>query len=193
MNPSHDEHTQDPAPVTPPPDTNGGNGGEETPAWLPARLQRAEESARKRLLAELGIDDPLKGKQLISDAIQRQQAEMTEAQKARADADALKPRAERADALEAALKATVELRIKKLAKQHQSLVPDFDDPVKTLAWLDANEAALSQPVPPNLNPGTQGDSTKKDPQLTPEQEALIAKIPGMTREKYIAQLKRLQG
>lgn len=180
-----------PDPATPPANNGGSNGEGDSPAWLPARLQRAADAERKRLLAELGIDDPTVAKQLIADAQKRQQDDMTEAQKAQARVAELQPKAKRLEAVEAALQATVEKRVEQLPKAMRGLVPDFDDPLKTLKWLDDNAAALSLPIMPNLNAGQQGDPGKKPMELTPEQKALAKKLH-IPEDKYAAQLRKEQ-
>lgn len=159
---------------TPPPEANGGvHQGESDPAWLPARLQRAEEAARKKLLADMGIDDPLKAKQLIADAIQRHQDEMTEVQKAQARIAELEPLAQQAERIKQALEATVQKRIEALPEDWRDAVPAFSDPVQTLEWLDKVAPKLTLQRPPNLNPG---GSSEHPPEPTSAQAQSAAQI-----------------
>lgn len=158
----------------PPPEQNGGtHQGEGEPSWLAARLQRAQDAARKQLLAEMGIEDPLKAKQLIADAIQRQQDEMTEAQKAQARIAELEPKAQQAERIAAALQATVDKRIAALPEEWRDAVPAFEDPVQTLEWLDKVAPKLTLQRPPNLNPG---GSSEHPPELVTAQAQSAAQI-----------------
>lgn len=102
--------------------------------------------------------------------------------------DALKPRAERLDAMETFLTESAQKRIAALPKQYQSLVPEYDDPLKTLAWLDANASVLGLQALADTGAGQTGDRAAQV-KLTPEEERVIAKT-GVSREKYIEQKKR---
>ena len=78
------------------------------------------------------------------------------------DLKAVQPKAERADALEAFLKNSVELRIKALPEADRTLVPEFDDPLKTLEWLDRNAARFTQQRAPDLDAGKKGGDQSAD-------------------------------
>jgi multidrug efflux pump subunit AcrA (membrane-fusion protein) len=72
-----------------------------------------------------------------------------ESVKAKADAaDALQ---ERLDAITAQAQAANERRIAAIPDAMRSLVPEYDDPLKLAAWLDANAAVFSRPTPPPLD------------------------------------------
>ena len=72
-----------------------------------------------------------------------------ESVKAKADAaDALQ---ERLDAITAQAQAANERRINAIPEQMRSLVPEYDDPLKLAAWLDANAAVFSRPAPPPMD------------------------------------------
>ena len=72
-----------------------------------------------------------------------------ESVKAKADAaDALQ---ERLDAITAQAQAANERRINAIPEQMRSLVPEYDDPLKLAAWLDANTAVFSRPTPPPMD------------------------------------------
>lgn len=146
----------------------------------------AEKSRKEKKAAEI------EAQKQERERLEKLQEWETLAKQYKSDLEALTPRAERTEVMEQLLKDMAQKRIDELPTQFQSLI-DPNDPVKALAWLEANAGALKLPGVPNLNAGQQGDASKTTPQLTPEQEALIAKIPGMTREKYIAQIKRQQG
>lgn len=81
-----------------------------TPAAFNERVQRARENERKRLLEELGIDDPAKARaalaehaQLKQQSEERRRAEMSEVERYKADLEAA--RAEAAQAREEASQA----------------------------------------------------------------------------------------
>ena len=164
-----------PVPAATPPEPNGGQlQGDSDPSWLPARLQRAEEAARKKLLLDLGIEDPSKGKELIADALKRKEDEMSEVQKAKAKIADLEPKAKRVDEITAALHEMVQKQIDALPKQWQNAVPEFDDPLKTFTWLQNNSALLAPPVIPNLNPGEQHDKLPPPPAQEAQRASNIA-------------------
>lgn len=96
------------------------------------------------------------------------------------DLNATKPRAERVDTMEQLLSDMAQKRIDRLPKQFRSLVPEYDDPVKTLMWLDANEATLTMPVPPNIGAGVQGEKKPAPPTEAAQRAANIAAQYGYT-------------
>lgn len=181
-----------PAPTDTPPQTNGGTQGEGgDPSWLPARLQRAQEAERKKLLAELGIEDPKLAKQLIEEAQKRKQDEMTELQKAQARIAELEPKAEEVVRIKAALQDTVEKRIEALPKEWRDAVPEYEDPTKTLAWLDKNAEKLSRPQAPNMDAGVTGDKVPPPPTQEAQRAASIAAQYGYTIDpKKVAERQR---
>ena len=80
-----------------------------------------------------------------------------ESVKAKADAaDALQ---ERLDAITAQAQAANERRIAAIPDTMRSLVPEYDDPLKLAAWLDANAAVFSRPAPPPLDGRAGGNGT----------------------------------
>lgn len=95
----------------------------------------------------------------------------------------LKPERERREALETFVKDAVTKRIEALPEAYRTLVPEYDDPVKTLAWLDANAGKLVTPRPPALDAGVRGDSGLALPKLT-EVEQQLARMAGMTDQQY---------
>ena len=83
--------------------------------------------------------------------------ELYEATKAKADmTDALQ---ERLDAITAQAQAANERRIAAIPDTMRSLVPDYDDPLKVAAWLDANAAVFSRPTSPPLDGRAGGNGT----------------------------------
>jgi hypothetical protein len=98
--------------------------------------------------------------------------------------EALAPRAERLDAMEQFVRESAQKRIDQLPKQFRSLVPDYDDPLKTLAWLDANAGTLHLPAVPNTGAGEQGDGAGAVAVKLNAEELSLAKQSGMTPEQF---------
>lgn len=109
-------------------------------------------------------------------------------EKTSAETAALKAQAEAAQAYRDAIASTVEARVKALPAQYRTLVPAFDDPLKTLAWLDANASVFAAPRAPDMDAGASGDKTT---QLTAE-EARIAQRMGINPAE-LAKFKSAQG
>lgn len=77
--------------------------------------------------------------------------------------EAIKSQAER---YQQSLQATNDARIQRIPEERQSLIPEYEDPVKLSAWLDQNEALLQEtpkPKAPGLDGGSgSGGSSKGD-------------------------------
>lgn len=142
------------------------------------RREDAGKAERERAKAEADRLEADKEWQKAADAYKKQ-------------VDALLPRAERTEALEQFVADMAQKRLDALPKQYRSLDPKYDDPLKTLQWLEANAATFALPALPNIGAGEQGDRTPQAvAKLTPEEVAL-AKQFGMTPEQF-AQYKARQ-
>jgi len=109
------------------------------------------------------------------------------AEKYRAELEALKPVAGQVKDWQKSLMETAQAQIERLPKDMRELVPEYDDPRKTLDWLNKNAARLMRPSAPEMDAGARGDtSTHKNVNLTPGEEAALKAAPWMTREDYIA-------
>jgi hypothetical protein len=170
-----------PAPAATPPSPAVAAKPDDSPAWLPERLSRAEEAARAKVLAEIGVDDPAKAKKILDDAkrveeeqktIGEKKAEAeTEAKAARKEADRLRKIAtDHAGRMMMALKPEHQFAVKELAG---------DDPAEQLkaigilgpTWIASGQveplggqppapAANTAPppnAPPPANPGSPPD------------------------------------
>lgn len=115
-----------------------------------AEKQRKAEEAAQQQREQAALAEQGKFKELAD-------ARQAALDKVSAEIEALRPRAERVEALEAFLLKSVETRTAQVPDQFRALVPKFGDPLQTLEWLDANAALLATPPAPNLNPGVQGD------------------------------------
>lgn len=78
---------------------------------------------------------------------------------AKAELDALRPLKERMDALQAQAAERNRAAIERLPEAMRTLVPDYDDPFKLDAWLQANAATLSKPQAPSLDAGAGGNGS----------------------------------
>ena len=106
------------------------------------------------------------------------------ATKYKGEIDTLRPRVDRVDALEQFVAEMAQKRLDALPKQYRSLDPKYDDPLKTLQWLETNAATFSLPAVPNVGAGVQGDAAAQSvARLTPEELAL-AQRTGMTPEQF---------
>ena len=103
-------------------------------------------------------------------------------EKTKAQLEELLPYRERIEQLETQLQQSNADRIKAIPEKMRSLVPDYDDPFKVQAWLDANAAMLSAPVAPATDAGVQGDAAHAV--KLSDAELKVAKALGITPEQY---------
>ena len=128
-----------------------------SPEQLRAELEAARKEAAK-YRTELRQTQRAKTEaETAAMAEQGKYKELYQSVKAKADAaDALQ---ERLDALMTQAQAANERRINAIPEQMRSLVPEYDDPLKLAAWLDANAAVFSRPAPPPLDGRAGGNGT----------------------------------
>jgi len=96
---------------------------------------------------------------------------------------ALKPQAERAIVLETYIRDAVVARVDALPDVIRPLVPVYDDPLRTLDWLERSAAVLLKPIPPQMDAGARGHS--KAARIS-EGEREIARKLGVSAEQYRA-------
>lgn len=134
-----------------------GDGKIQTEPAQPLRTLETAEQRIKELNAEnlrlrKQADAAAKAKTDAEAAVMAEQGkfkELYQSIKPKADAhDALQ---ERLDALMAQAQAANERRINAIPEQMRTLVPEYDDPLKLAAWLDANAAVFSRPAPPPMD------------------------------------------
>jgi DNA repair exonuclease SbcCD ATPase subunit len=92
------------------------------------------------------------------------------------------------------LKASNAKRIESVPEDKRSLIPEYDDPSKLAAWLDANAALLSmKPVAPNIN-GAAGSGQRPGAALPvlSDEELAVAKKMGLTPEQYAESKKKIK-
>ena len=140
-----------------PEQTNSEHAQALSPEQLRAELDAARKEAasyRTKLRQTEKQATDAEAKRL---AEQGEYRTLYESVKAKADAaDALQ---ERLDAITAQAQAANERRIAAIPDAMKSLVPEYDDPLKVAAWLDANAAVFSRPAPPPLDGRAGGNGT----------------------------------
>ena len=142
---------------TEPEQTNSEHAQALSPEQLRAELEAARKEAasyRTKLRQTEKQATDAEAKRL---AEQGEYRTLYESVKAKADAaDALQ---ERLDALMTQAQAANERRINAIPEHMRTLVPEYDDPLKLAAWLDANAAVFSRPTPPPLDGRAGGNGT----------------------------------
>jgi hypothetical protein len=112
-----------------------------------------------------------------------------------AELEPLKTKADRAEAIEVFMAKTVKARIDALPEQYRALVPKYDDPLKTLEWLDTSAPLLTPPKAPSLDAGARSSGSGSAP-LTAEEQAMARRM-NLTDAQYQASrdamLKKQQG
>jgi multidrug efflux pump subunit AcrA (membrane-fusion protein) len=120
-----------------------------SPEQLRAELEAARKEAAKYRTQLRNTERQATEAEAKRLAEQGEYRTLYESVKAKADAaDALQ---ERLDAITAQAQAANERRIAAIPDAMRSLVPEYDDPLKLAAWLDANAAVFSRPTPPPLD------------------------------------------
>lgn len=161
-------HFEDPAPIVPPaqPPAPPATEPPTDPAWLPDRLKRATaagaEAERKKVLEELGVEDPAADAQLLKAAKAKREADKTEVERLAGETAKEK---ERADKLQT-----------ELDRERQQRITDRrDSAIKAKAAnahdLDAVLEWASRPANADLFKKTVGDDGLIDDKAV---EALIA-------------------
>ena len=142
-----------------------GDGKIQTEPAQPLRTLETAEQRIKELNAEnlrlrKQADAAAKAKTDAEAAVMAEQGKFKELyQSAKAKADAADALQERLDAITAQAQAANERRIAAIPDAMKSLVPEYDDPLKLAAWLDANASVFSRPTPPPLDGRAGGNGT----------------------------------
>jgi len=142
-----------------------GDGKIQTEPAQPLRTLETAEQRIKELNAEnlrlrKQADAAAKAKTDAEAAVMAEQGKFKELyQSAKAKADAADALQERLDAITAQAQAANERRIAAIPEHMRSLVPEYDDPLKLAAWLDANAVVFSRPAPPPLDGRAGGNGT----------------------------------
>lgn len=131
------------------------------PAKTAEEIKSLRAEAKQRRLSEAAAERA-KAK-AEADKLEVDQQWQKAAEKYKQQLDALAPLAEQLAAMKETIAATVQGRIDQLPKDKRGLVPEYDDPARTLAWLERNASALNLPVVPNVGAGQQGDVAAAPP------------------------------
>ena len=102
----------------------------------------------------------------------KKRAEMDEIERLRADLELIQKERDSAKAFQEAFTATLQRRIEQIPESERKRIPEFDDPRKTMAWLDNNRDLFERPRPPETDAGVIGDKIAPGIKLTAEQERL---------------------
>ena len=140
-----------------PEQTNSEHAQALSPEQLRAELEAARKEAASYRTKLRQTEKAKTDAETAAMAEQGKYKELYEAVRAKADErDALQ---ERLDAITAQAQAANERRINAIPEHMRSLVPEYDDPLKVAAWLDANAAVFSRPTPPPLDGRAGGNGT----------------------------------
>lgn len=99
----------------------------------------------------------------------------------------LKPKAEKVESLEAALKEDLTAQVEAIPEDKRTLIPDELSTEQQLKWISKNRALLSKAEPFDIGAGKQGGSSQKSVVLTQEQREM-AKKTGVSEEEYAKNL-----
>ncbi len=133
----------------PEPEQTNSEHAQLSPEQLRAELEAARKEAAKYRTQLRQTEKAATDAEARRLAEQGEYKSLYEAAKAKADAaDAMQ---ERLDAITAQAQAANERRIAAIPDGMRSLVPEYDDPLKLAAWLDANAAVFSRPTPPPMD------------------------------------------
>ena len=128
-----------------------------SPEQLRAELEAARKEAAKYRTQLRQTEKEATAAEAKRLAEQGEYRSLYEAIKPKADAaDALQ---ERLDAITAQAQSANERRVAAIPDAMKSLVPEYDDPLKLAEWLDANAAVFSRPTPPPLDGRAGGNGT----------------------------------
>jgi len=134
---------------------------DHAPALSPEQLRAELEAARKE-----AAKYRTQLRQTEKEATAAEAKRLAEQGEYRSLYEAIKPKADAADALQERLDAITaqaqsanERRVAAIPDAMKSLVPEYDDPLKLAEWLDANAAVFSRPTPPPLDGRAGGNGT----------------------------------
>jgi len=146
------------------------------PAWLPDRLARAKETARKELLQEYGAD-PDQVKAALKLAKELQDAKLTETEKLNAELTELRGAKAKAEALETIVKANAEQALAALDDRGRAFVASVagSDPAVQLKTINELRASgllspKAEPVPMAANTAPAAPAPKVV--MTPKESVL---------------------
>jgi len=187
------------------PDEQPRDGDDQQSKYNPEDLDSARKiiSALEKRLGER--DETITGlKSQVSEFAERmsaiEQAQKTRleeqgnyqelARKYQADLEAVRPVAERAQALEAIIRDSNEARVQRIPEQQRGLIPVDYPPERLQAWLNANEALLVRPPAPDYNAGAGANGESVPSKTLSDAERRMAKLIGVTDAEFLAEKQR---
>jgi hypothetical protein len=170
----------------------GGNAGvstftqEQVSAIAAREAKAAKAKAQADLLATLGVEsvDDLKG--ALDGFKQFQDSQKSAEQKAAELASQVDTFKQQAQSASTALKAVLDAELASVPEDKRSIVPDFGDPAKTLAWLTQNRAILGGggQTAPVVNVGTGNSPAAQGAQSTVTLEQFSKMNPAERMQFY---------
>ena len=167
-----------------------GNGGtnDNDPAKLAEALQKRiaeRDETINTLKSRLDAIEAARKKQLENSGNYEQLLKEREA-----ELESLRPSAERAKALEDAIRSDNDSRIEQVPEAKRTLIPSDYPPEKLKAWLTANWRMLTSDPAPNLDAGAgAGAAGGSAVRLTDEQRQMARRM-GMSDEQYVEAMKK---
>jgi len=124
--------------------------------WQKTARENAKEAAKYRTKAK-------ELEKQIETANRKQLEEQGNFQKlyeqSKADLAVREQELEQSGKYKQAFQSVLQRRIEAIPEANRPLIPDYDDPIKTSEWLDANWDRISNRKFPNLDPGAGSSST----------------------------------
>jgi hypothetical protein len=154
---------------------------EKEPHWLPDRLRRSEEAARKAILKELGVENPKDAKAALDAYKAVQEANKSELQKAQERAAALEAKANERDQYRSAVEAQAAADLASLSPEQRAAVEALagDDPLKVSTAIRALRPTWAAPAAP----GNPSAPAAPAPMAAPANTAAPAAAPRPTSPK----------
>lgn len=197
-------HAETPAaPPAPPPEptapaeAKGPKASDLPPEALAARLEREREAERKRVLAELGVENVDSGKAALEAYRKAQREQLSEVERLRIEREELAKKASQADQLTAIVKLQADAALSAISEQQRAAVQRMagDDPAKQLQVLTslreggfltvATSGAVPAPATTAPPPSAPSTVTPPNPDRLSAYESLLARNP-MAAAKYMA-------
>lgn len=144
------------------------------PEALKARLDAAKETARREMLAELGVSDPKDVKAALAELKKRQDAERSEVERLTAQTKELEGKASRADTYAAVIAGRASAELAALDEKARGFVTAEagDDPARQLATIDRMRASgLLSSTPPAPAPAAAPAAPPKPADTAPRPNA----------------------
>jgi len=149
------------------------------PAWLPDRLKRAEENARKALLADLGVADAKDAKSALKAYKEAQESQKTEQQKLSDRLKSLEPLESEVASLKSVVTDMAKTAMDGLTERQREAIADIagDDPraqLKAISTMRAKGLLKADPAAPLPAPANTTKSPSAPNPSSPTQPDHVA-------------------